>query len=129
MFSLLETPNYQNPRCANRERNGLDSLGGRQSGGSALNQNGCADRVRLLKNDALTDKFKHNGLTYEFELFGFDSGAEFWTIEDLDNDTWLKARFNVTGRPPVSPVPLPAGSWLLIGAIGGLGLFRRLTRA
>lgn len=128
LFSLLETPNYQNPTCANDQKNGVDGLGNPQAGGSTLNQNGCADRVRLLKNDALTDEFTHNGLTYEFELFGFDSGAEFWTIEDLDNDTWLKARFNVTGQPPVPPVPLPAGAWLLIAALGGLGALRRMAR-
>jgi hypothetical protein len=81
--------------------------------------------VQLLKNDALTDQFTHNGLTYEFELFGFDSGAQFWTIEDLDNDTWLKARFKVSGEPPLSPVPLPAGAWLLLGGIGGLALLKR----
>ena len=128
MFSLLETPNYQNPKCANGEPNSLNGIGRRQQGGSTVNQNGCADRVELLKNDSLTDKFKHNGLTYEFELFGFDSGAEFWTTEDVNNTSWLKASFNVTGQPPVSPIPLPAGAWLLIGALGGLGLMRRLAR-
>jgi hypothetical protein len=123
MFSLWETPNYANP-CANGESNNLDSRGNKVGGGSFLNQSGCADRVELLKNDALTDKFVINGLTYQFELFGFDSGAEFWTIEDLNNTTWLKARFNVS-RPPVSPIPLPAGAWLLLGGLGGLALLRR----
>jgi hypothetical protein len=124
MFSLWETPNFANP-CANGEKNNLNSHGKPTGGGSFLNQSGCADRVQLLKNDSLTDQFTHNGLTYSFELFGFDSGAEFWTIEDLDNDTWLKARFNVTGLPPLTPVPLPAGVWLLMGGLGGLALFKR----
>lgn len=131
LFSLLETPNYQNPTCANGEGNGLSSFGRPQGGGSSLNRNGCADRVQLLQNDSMTDKFTENGLTYSFELFGFEGGAEFWTVENLNNSTWLKARFNVTGQrplPPVSPVPLPAGAWFLISALGGLGLLRRIAR-
>jgi 3-isopropylmalate/(R)-2-methylmalate dehydratase small subunit len=74
MFSLWETPNFANP-CANGEKNNLNSHGKPTGGGSFLNQSGCADRVQLLKNDSLTDQFTHNGLTYSFELFGFDSGA------------------------------------------------------
>jgi hypothetical protein len=129
LFSLWETPNYQNPKCANGEGNALDKFGNRKGGGGAINVNGCADRVRLLKNDSMMDKFTHDGLTYTFELFGFESGKEFWTIEDLDNDTWLKARFNVTGPGGSTPViPLPAGAWLLIGALGTLGLVRRTSR-
>jgi hypothetical protein len=124
MFSLWETPNYANP-CANGEANNLNKFGKTVGGGSFLNQSGCADRVQLLKNDSLTDLFEHNGLTYSFELFGFDSGQEFWTIEDLDNSTWLRARFNVSGQPPVSPVPLPAGAWLLLGGIGALAAMKR----
>lgn len=132
LFSLWETPNFQNPTCANGQGNALDSLGNRKGGGGAVNVNGCADRVRLLKNQSLTDRFTHNGLTYTFELFGFDRGREFWTIEDLENDAWLKARFNVTGRRPPEPppgpppvIPLPAGAWLLLGGLGALAAFRR----
>jgi hypothetical protein len=113
-FSLLETPNLSDP-CANGEANY-----------GALNVNGCADRVRLLKNDALNTSFVHDGKVYSFSLLGFDSGDEFWTIENRNNSTYLKAIFNVTGdleKPPV--VPLPAAGWLLVGALGGLVALRR----
>jgi hypothetical protein len=112
MFSLWETPNLAQP-CANKADNWV-----------GVNQSGCADRVQLLKNDSLEDQFVINGLTYEFELFGFEKGSEFWTIEDRDNHAWLKARFNVSGQP-LSPIPLPAGAWLLLGGLGGLALLRR----
>ena len=132
-FSLLETPNFAQP-CANNEPNNLNASGGFQGGGSMVNINGCADRVTLLTNDAITTSFTlDNGLTYEFELFGFETGLDYWTIEDKDNHSWLKARFNVNGfppppPPPLSPIPLPAGVWLLLGGLAGLGALRRMAR-
>ena len=124
IFTLLETPNYAQP-CRNGQRNGLNRIGQAQTRGSSLNRNGCADRVQLLKNPALATTFSHNGLDYQFELFGFESGPQFWTVEDLDNPIFLKARFNVSGGPVVSPVPLPAGAWFLIAGIGALAVMRR----
>ncbi len=114
-FSLWETPNLSDP-CAN----------GGANGGGGVNVNGCADRVQLLKNDSLNSTFEHDGKTYSFSLLGFDSGDEFWTIEDRNNSTYLKAIFNVTDDredPPI--VPLPAAGWLLIGALGGFLALRR----
>lgn len=131
-FSLWETPNLADP-CGNGAANGIkpdySAKPGYPSG--ALNVNGCADRVQLLKNDALSDTFTHDGKVYSFSLFGFDSGSEFWTVEDRDNSTYLKAVFNVsdTREPPPPPViPLPAGVWLMLGALGGLGAVRRFGR-
>jgi hypothetical protein len=113
LFSLLETPNNDDP-CV--------------GGSGTENQNGCADRVMLLENDAVTESFEHNGLTYSFELFGFDGGSEFWTIEDRENHAWLKARFSVTSLTSVTPVPLPAGTWLLLGGLAALVSLRRRAR-
>jgi hypothetical protein len=130
VFTLLETPNYAQP-CANGERNGVNSVGRPRAGGSALNRNGCADRVELLQNPTVPRTFTHNGLKYQFELLGFASGPEFWTVEDRDNPILLKARFNVSGTPivppPVEPppIPLPAGAWFLLAGVGALALMRR----
>ena len=111
-FDLWETPNNDDP-CANMGRNGVPDT---------VNQNGCADRVRLLKDDSAAETFTHNGRVYSFELFGFEGGSEFWTIEDRENHAWLRARFTVT------EVPLPAGAWLLLGGLAGLAMVRRRAR-
>ena len=109
-FSLWETPNNNDP-CANVMLNAKAD--------TSVNMNGCADRVMLLENDSLERTFVHNGLIYTFELFGFEGGTEFWTIEDRENHAWLQARFSVT------EVPLPAGAWLLLGGVGALAMVRR----
>jgi hypothetical protein len=124
IFTLLETQNYAQP-CRNGQSNGLNGNGQAQRGGSTLNRNGCSDRVELLKNPSLATAFSHNGLDYQFELLGFESGSEFWTVEDLNNPIFLKARFTASGGPVVSPVPLPAGAWFLIAGIGALAVMRR----
>ncbi len=113
LFSLLETPNNDDP-CV--------------GGSGTENQNGCADRVRLLENDSVTESFENNGLTYSFELFGFDGGSEFWTIEDRENHAWLRARFSVNSLTTVTPVPLPAGALLLLGGLAALAALRRRAR-
>jgi hypothetical protein len=135
VFTLLETPNYAQP-CANGERNGVNRVGRFQTGGSTLNRNGCADRVQLLQNPSVPRTFTHNGLEYQFELLGFASGPEFWTVEDLDNPILLQARFNVSGtpivppQPPVEPppIPLPAGAWFMLAGMGALAIMRRRAK-
>jgi hypothetical protein len=135
IFTLLETPNFAQP-CANGERNGVNSVGRFQAGGSTLNRSGCADRVQLLQNPTVPRTFTHNGLEYQFELLGFASGPEFWTVEDLDNPILLQARFNVSGtpvvppEPPVEPppIPLPAGAWFMLAGMGALAIMRRRAR-
>jgi len=81
--------------------------------------------VELLQNPSLAETFSNPdpGLEYQFELLGFASGKEFWTVEDLDNAISLKARFTAVGQPYVTP--LPAGAWLLLGGIGALAALRR----
>ncbi len=135
IFTLLETPNFAQP-CANGERNGVTRVGGFQANGSTLNRNGCADRVQLLQNPSVPRTFTHNGLEYQFELLGFASGPEFWTVEDLDNPILLQARFNVSGtpivppQPPVEPppIPLPAGAWFMLAGMGALAIMRRRAK-
>jgi hypothetical protein len=112
-FSLWETPNNNDP-CANVLLNAKAD--------TSVNKNGCADRVRIEKNDSEAATFEHNGRIYTFELFGFEGGSEFWTIEDMENHAFLRARFSVT------EVPLPAGAWLLLGGLAGLALVRRRAR-
>lgn len=121
-ISLWETPNLANP-CANGKENFV---------AGTVNRNGCADRARLLNNNSLTDVFTVGSLTYTFELLGFvDWGRDFWTVEQRDNEAVIQARFTVIEdreEPPTPPVvPLPAGLWALLTALGGFGLLRRLS--
>lgn len=113
LFSLWETPNDDDP-CANGAANGI---------ADTVNQNGCADRVQILENDSLSDEFTHNGRKYEFDLFGFEGGKEFWTIESLANTTFLKAQFRTSDI--LTPIPLPAGAWMLLAGVGALAAVRR----
>ncbi len=125
-ISLWETDNLADP-CANGGANWVTT---------SVNRYGCADRVRLLTNSTMTDTFTVGGLTYTFDLLGFVNwGQDFWTVEQRDNSAIIQARFLVVDDreevvdPPNPPVvPLPAGIWIMLTALGGFGVVRRLSR-
>lgn len=145
-FSLLETPNLQEPNCS--IGNGLENF----VEGTA-NQAGCSDHVQIVRNDSVNTEFTFGTMTYTFDLFGFAEGTEYFTVERQDNSTPLLARFLVENnvdvpdiydddkgpRPPSPPdgppndppvdvpvIPLPAAFWMLLAGVMGLaGLKRR----
>lgn len=127
-FGLIETANYAQP-CEDGGVNPLDASGSPKSSGpsASVNRYGCADRVTLLKNDAASRFFTENGKTYTFDLFGFDGDTTMWTVEDMTNRSFLTARFTVIDEN-LPPIPLPAGAWLMLAALGALGLQKRLGR-
>lgn len=116
-FAFLhdETPNSANP-CADGGANGV-----------GVNINGCADAVQIT-NATFTDSVVIGKLRYTFKLLGFldDDLNEFetlWTQEDGETPALL------WGAVHVAPIPLPAAGFLLLGALGGLGLMARRKAA
>jgi hypothetical protein len=124
-FWLWETPNLQSPTCLQ---------GNMQANYQGANINGCADNVKLLRNDSLTEIFSFGGKTYTFVLEGFAWGTDWWTTERRNNTTPLYARFvvvdDLTEPPPPPPViPLPAPILGLLTGLAALAGFRRLSRS
>jgi len=74
---------------------------------------------------------------------GVSSGTQYSFVRIIDGEEGLSgspfagadidAVGAISSAPPVpdtpSPVPLPAAGWLLIGALGGLGVMRRFQRS
>ena len=51
-------------------------------------------------------------------------------FEDFEDAVIRKIRAEITGEDPngVAPIPLPAAGWLLLTALGGLGVYSRRRR-
>jgi hypothetical protein len=103
-----------------------DSICANGFGHTGINSSGCADRVEFMTNPDFSDTFTIGGLTYLLDVSGFNVDGPFWTAENAVNTTSLFGVFKVVdgvppdGPPPVTPVPLPAAAFLLIGALGVL---------
>ena len=118
-FSHLETLNDPgNTRCPNGAANGV-----------GVNIAGCADRVRATLNREHSDTVEIGGVTYVFDVIGFQrSGAtltDFWTEENRSNSAELVAIFRVVEDEPISEVPLPASGTLALAALASLISVRR----
>lgn len=112
-FDHWETLNAANP-CADGGANY-----------SGVNGYGCADRVTFSLNQALSDSFSYNGLTYQLTLTGFLLGDnsladEFWTSEGKSNSARLVGR--------VTAVPLPAAGPLFASILAVFGFLRMRNR-
>lgn len=119
-FDHFETPNTANP-CAD--------------GGSVLpnvpeniNNNGCADRVRITTSFSGSDAITIGDETYFLTItgFGIGGGLTYWTRENGENVAVLRAKF--ISERDIAPIPLPAAGFLLLGALGSLGLLSRRRR-
>lgn len=97
--------------------------------GVGLNVNGCADNVSATVNEAKSEVFELDGVTYQLDISGFQYNGglfeSFWTQEDRANSAELVAIFNVVES--VSEIPLPASGLLLLGGFGALVLRRKRT--
>lgn len=101
--------------------------------GVGVNSEGCADRVRVLRNEGSVNQFAIDGVMYALEITGFlvagQAFSEFWTQEQANNTAVLQARFTeIGGTPPdpiPSPVPLPASGWLILSALAAMAFVGR----
>ncbi len=121
-FNHLETHN-QAALCANGESNG-----------SGVNSGGCADRVTAFNNPVASASGRIGDRDYQIDISGFQiAGAPmnaFWTVENATNTAQLLGTFRLSpvtipGGETPTPVPLPAASWLLLSALGGMAVALR----
>lgn len=116
-FDHFETPN-QLAICANGRRNRIGA-----------NVNGCADLVKATLNEAKSEVFELDGVSYTLDISGFQyNGAlldNFWTQENRANSAQLIAMFSVVGGSPVSEVPIPGSGLILLSGLGALMLGRK----
>lgn len=121
-FDHFETHNQAVP-CANGESNG-----------SGLNVNGCADRVTASNNPGASASGRIGDRDYQIDISGFQiAGAPmnaFWTVENATNTAQLLGTFRLSpvpipGGETPTPIPLPAASWLLLSALGGMAVALR----
>jgi len=91
-FGHTETYNRKRGKCANGERNYSDR-----------NANGCADRVSATLNEAKTETFQIDGVTYILDVLGFHYAGElmtdFWTVEKEVNSAELKSVISGSNAP------------------------------
>ncbi len=102
--------------------------------GEGVNVNGCADRVRLNYN-SLSDSFLIGSDLYSLEIRGFlfgdlDTGTpatEFWTVENAENEAYLRARVTLTSDigPGGQEVSEPATLGFLGLGLAAMWLRRR----
>ena len=117
-FDHSETPNAGGA-------NGACAFGG-NDGDAGVNENGCADRVVASLNEAGSETLVVDGLSYTFDISGFEVDGEtldfFLTKENAINEAILVGTYDVS---EISPVPLPAAGWMLIAGLGGLAAMKR----
>jgi hypothetical protein len=127
-FRHLETTNTADP-CSN----GMPNWRG-------LNINGCADRVRVSRNESVGRSVIVDGTPYILQELDFRVGetlvSEFWTIENATNTAVLRGSVSpgqsgvsIAATQAVAPVPIPGAGVLMAGALAGLGLVARRRRA
>ena len=114
-FKHFETFN-EATTCADGNANGVGA-----------NVNGCADNVLATLNEAKSEFFQLDGVTYQLDISGFQYNGRllesFWTQEDRANSAELIAVFNVIDT--VAEVPLPASGWFLLGGLGAFAMRRK----
>lgn len=91
---------------------------------NADNSVGCADQVVATRNRALSESFELDGVSYIFDIVGFQVGGKlfdsFWTAENATNTATFVGQVREQG-PAI--VPLPTA---LLAALSGLGVLAGL---
>ena len=112
-------------RFCNCDKGGVQTLVDQKlHAGTRAFAEGRGSPFNLARFDDFT--FKLNGKDYTLAFAGFqvngDTVSQFITQEGASNTAQLIGRFSV------AEVPLPAAGWLLVSALGGLGVMSRRRR-